>query len=695
MKINKKGVTALFVCAFFGNNQVVLFTFCAVALVIIIGSWGWTHRNRYWWVATKTDGTVKSRLVRLPLQHIHHPKLRREIKIFNRLCLVVPTVDGVAVAYREQMRALLHDPRHHPGTDPYERLFYGYACYVLAEKIKDEIVQRQLRRNLTFLLAPSKKIVKRQAVVWSRQRYQLYALPIYKIFNDSYCDPLQSPMKMAQAWHVVAHGSYLKYYNDLAVVKRYAHAYTLHADATQTVTLKVAADKHDFNCTVSRGVVTCKHLPSGESHTYAVRGDKVRLATSICAKTDVLEIYVTWQGEAKILLDGGQPQWLPQADVSANQRLEQLVTAAYQTKFVTGERLRARYLAAEKLVPSLAGLTRVVNLRTADEFLAVWENLADYRRLASLFHGFNLVFLYASTQTGLEGVVRQMASAEQVTACHAEQLWLYFIDRTTTDPDALYFLTRMAGAGHYVPPAPTPPGLAISKTWPYVKTLTVTNTSPHKMTRDLVVPLWFQRPSVVSVNGCVLTAVHLDSGRVSSYVLPTPMHLTGEWLTTHVNIPLKVRLAGYETRQFTITRRESQQKDRLTKKDLATALSEIEIRTDDKKLDALFNKTVIDGEDVGCLAAVKAAYQNQDRKLLQAALNDRHQITADVWQYLLTQFVGLRVRAGKIYLTPCVNVMGEFTLTFLCQGQKYAFNTKKNLPSSAKFATIKYGNSNG
>ena len=95
------------------------------------------------------------------------------------------------------------------------------------------------------------------------------------------------------------------------------------------------------------------------------------------------------------------------------------------------------------------------------------------------------------------------------------------------------------------------------------------------------------------------------------------------------------------------------------------------------------------------LSAVKVAYQNQDRKLLMAVLGERHQITVDVWQYLLTQFVGLRVRADKIYLTPCVNVMGEFTINFECRGQKYAFNTKKNLSGSAKFATINYGNSNG
>lgn len=666
-----------------------------ISLTLIIFAWWLTHRNRYWLIETKTVGKIKTQIIHLPLHQIDNPKLRREIKIFNRLCLVMPTIDGVAVAYREQIRALLHDPQHRPSHDPYERLLYGYACNVLAQKINDEVMQKQLRRNLTFLLAPKRKIVQRRAVVWSRQQYQLYPLPIYKIFNDSYCDPLQPAISSTMPWQIVTHGSYIKYFNADMVVKRYAHAYTLQAHETQTITLKIAADKKDFDCSISRGTVTCKHLVTGETHTYAIRGDKVRLATSICAKTDVLEIYLTWQGKAKICLDGGEPQWLTEQEVRDNQRIERLVNTVYQAKYITGERLRSRYLAAEKLIPSLAGLTQVIMMHNVDEFLTVWKNLTDYRRLGQLFHGFNLVFLYSSTVTEIEQAVQNIVSAEQITVCHGDQLWIYFIDRTTTDPNALYFLTKLAQPGHYVPPASTPPGLQVSKTWPYVKTLTVTNTLPQKMTRNLVVPLCFHQPTVVSANGTVLTAVNLFSGRVSVYVLPAVIYFSGEWLTTHVNIPLKVKLAGYETRQFTITRREKQQQGRLTKKDLATALSEIQVHTNDKKLDAVFHKTVIDGEDFGVLAAVKVAYQNQDRKLLLAALSERHQITADVWQYLLTQFVGLRVRAGQIYLTPCVNVMGEFTITFECQGQKYTFNTKKNLPNSAKFATIKYGNSNG
>ena len=672
-----------------------LFTFCLAALLVISGAWWWTHRNRYWLVETKTAGVVKPRIVHLPLRHIAQAKLRHEIKIFNRLCLVLPTVDGVAVAYREQMRALLRGPETRPGTDPYERLLYGYACYVLMHKINDEVMKKRLQRNLLFLLAPKRKVVKKRSVVWSRQRYQLHRLPIFKVFYNCYFDPLQPGIVGGQPWQMVAHDSYVKYFYGDVVVKRYAHAYALKADSTQTVTLKVAADKTDFDCQINRGVVTCKHLLTGESHTYAVRGEQVRLATSVCAKTDALEIYVTWQGQAQIWLDGGKPKWLTAHEIAANRRLEKIVTAAYQTKFITGERLRARYLAATKLVPSLGGLTCVINIQTADEFRQAWAALDDYRQVARLFHGFSLVFLYASTVADLATVVAATVSAEQISACHAEQLWLYLIDRTVIDPDALYCFMKFARPGHYVAPAPTPSGLAVTKNWPYVKTLTVTNTLPQKMTRDLVVPLQFNHLSVVSANGCVLTVVGLLSGRTSTYVLPAPLHLNGEWLTTHVNVPLKVKLAGYETRQFTITRCENQNQAYLTKKDLATALSEIEVRTDDKKLDALFKKNVVDGEDASVLAAVKAAYQNQDRKLLLTALGDRHQITIDVWQYLLTQIVGLRVRAGKIYLAPCVNIMGEFTVTFTCEGQPYAFNTKKNLSVKAKFATINYGNSNG
>ena len=673
-----------------------LFVFCVVSLVFIVGGWWWTHRNRYWLVETKTTGTVKPRIVQLPLKHIEHAKLRHEIKIFNRLCLVLPTVDGVAVAYREQMRALLRNPQTRPDTDPYERLLYGYACYVLRHKLKDEVACKHLQRNLVFLLVPKRKIVKKRHVVWARCRYQFHSLPIYKVFGDSYFDPLQPGIVADSPWQkMVAYDSYVKYVNADMVVKRYAHAYTLASQTTQTVTLKVAGDKTDFDCRINRGVVTCRHLTTGESHTYTVRGEHVRLATSVCGKTDALEIYVTWQGEAQILLDGGKPQWLPASEIAVNRRLEKIVTTAYQAQFITGERLRTRYLAAAKLVPSLNGLTRVVNVQSVDDFWHVWSALDDYRHVARLLRGFSLVFLYTSTLPEINATITDTVISEQVKACYHDQLWVYLIDRTVTELDALYYLTKLSRAGHYVPPAPMPPGLAVTKNWPYVKTLTVTNTLPQKMTRDLVVPLQFNNLSVVSANGCILTVVGLVSGRRSTYVLPCPLHLTGEWITTHVNVPLKVKLAGYETRQFTITRRESQNQARLTKKDLATALSEIQVHTDDKKLDNLFAKSVVDGEDAGMLAAVKAAYQNQDRKLLLTALSDRHQITIDIWQYLLTQIVGLRVRAGKIFLVPCVNIMGEFSVTFVCTGQQYTFNTRKKLPASAKFVTINYGNSNG
>ncbi len=663
---------------------------------MIVFCWWWKNRNRYWNVETKTIGRIRSQIIRLPIRYIDNAKLRHEIKIFNRLCLVMPTVDGVALVYREQMKALMRNPRHRPGHDPYERLFYGYACNVLAQKYNDEIVCAQLRRNLTFLLAPRKKIVKKIAPVWSRQRYDLYPLPIYKVYQDCYFDPLQPGISANDPWQqIVAHGSYVKYTNQNMIMKRYAHAYELKAQDWQTITIKVATDKQDFSCVVNRGVVTCKQLSTREVHTFTVRGEQVRLATSLCGKVDALEIYVTWQGEARISLDGGEARWLTNTEISANKKLERLVDAAYRAKFITGEKLRTRYLAASKLVPSLESLTKVVVLENAEEFLKHWAEVCDYQKVAQLFGGLNLVFIYAGSAPEVEQAVQATVTREQINACYEQHLWVYFIDRTVTDPDALYFLLKLAKPNQYIPIESTPPGLTIKRTWPYVKTLTVTNNLPQKMTRNLVVPLVFSRLSVVSARGSILTVIGLISGRIRHYVLPTTINLKNEYLTTHINLPLKVKLAGYETRQFEIKRREGSVKTRLTKKDLVTALTDIEIKTDDKKFDAIFKKDIIDGEDMLVLAAVKAAYQNQDRKLLLAALEDRHQITSDVWQYLLTQFVGLRVRADKIFITPCVNVMGEFTISFECMGQQYIFSTKKNLSSKSKFATIKYGNSNG
>lgn len=673
-----------------------IFVVCVLAWLAVVLSWWWTHRNRYWDVAIKTNGDIKQQIVQLPLRHILNPKLRQEIKIFNRLCLVMPTIDGVAVMYREQMKALLRNPRYRPRQDPYERLFYGYACYVLSQKYKDEIKCRQLHRNLIFLLAPKRKIIKKINAILPRQQYLVNSLPIYKVFHDTYCDPLQPGIFASEPWQqIVAHGSYIKYVNHQMVVKRYAHAYELKSDNWQMVTIKVATDKRDFTCEVNRGVIICKHLRTGESHTFTVRGEKIRLATSLCEKKDALEIYLSWQGEAVVGLDGGEARWLTDNEISENKRLEGIVDKAYRAKYITGEKLRTRYLAASKLVPSLDNLTKVVILEKPEDFINQWNSLNDFKKVARLFGGFNLVFIYSGAVPIIEETVRLTVKEHQITECHRERLWIYFVDRSTTDPDALYLLIRLSQSGHYVPLEQTPPGLAVSRTWPYTKTLTVSNTLPQKMTKNLVIPLVFHRPSIVSAHGTVLTVVGLASGKISHYVLPTSLQIKNEWLTTHINIPLKVKLAGYETRQFTITRQENNCKSRLTKKELVTALQEIEIKTDDKKFDAIFNKTIVEGDDMATLAAVKVAYQNQDRKLLLAALDERHQITADVWQYLLTQIVGLRARVDKIYLTPCINIMGEFTVKFVCMEQQYAFSTKKNLSSKVNFVTIKHGNSNG
>ncbi|MCQ2382134.1 MAG: hypothetical protein MJ054_02405, partial [Clostridia bacterium] len=516
-------------------------------MTIISFAWWWTHRNRYWIIETKTTGVVKSRIVHLPLQHIKHEKLRREVKIFNRLCLVLPTVNGVAVIYREQMRSLLRNPKYKPSNNPYERLFYGYACYVLMQKNIDEVFQRQLKRNLLFLFAPSRKIVKRRLVVWSRRQYELHSTPIYKIFKDNYLDPTQPGIVLPTPCRTETYGSYLKYYNNEIIVRRYAHAYTLDSKDLQTITLKVAHDKTDFDCQINRGIITCKHLSTKETHTYAVRGEQVRLATSMCSHVDALEIYITWQGHCEIRLDGGHPRWLTLQEIETNQHIEHLVTSAYQSKYITGERLRSRYLSAEKLVPSLSGSSKVIAVRTADDFRQVWVDLTCYRKIASLFQGFSLVLLYSGATTEVTDLMMTTLTNDVITSCHQNQLWLYLIDRTVTETDALYIFNKMANSHHYVPPAPTPTGLTVTKNWPYVKTLTVTNTLSKSMTRDLVIPLQFNQLSVVSANGTVLTVVGLSSGRVNTYVLPVSLHLTGEWITTHVNIPLKVKLAGYES----------------------------------------------------------------------------------------------------------------------------------------------------
>lgn len=660
-------------------------------LVLVLFGWWLAHRNRYFVLRTDWQGPVKERIIYLPTRQINHPKLRTEVKIFNRLCLVMPTVGGVAVAYTKHLRALLADPRHKPGVDPYDKLFYGYACAVLLTKTTDPIVARQLRKNLLFLFAPQRKIVKRIKAVWTNKYYELYPTPIYKIFNDGYADPREPEFTTDAPLQTTVLGSYIKYHHANLTIKQFANFYELSATTEQTVTFTVAKDKQDYDCQIARGVVTCKNLLTGQTRTYAFRGEKIRLFTSMCAKTDALKIGVTWQGVATVSINHGRRQLLTAEELAFNHAVEDIVNQAYRAKYVQGERLRARYQAAEQCVPSLKLLTKVVPLTQPDDFFQILDQLPYYQKAAQLFGGFNLVFLYAGTNKFVADLVAGFLTDNQVETCRQQNLLLFFIDRTVVTPDALYFFTKLTKPTKYTPPAPMPYRATVSRTYPYVQRVVLSNPTPQPVTLTAPIPLVFAAPSVVSAQGTTLTVVGLYSGRVSTYKLPVPLHLENEWLTTHLNLPVKVKLMGFEQKVYQIQRHEQNANAQERRKNFVASLTQIVIKTADKKLEALFAKPVVDGQNPVLLNLVKAAYKNVDKKLLISLLEDKHSLTVDVWQYLLTKLVGVRLLRGKVHLVPCVNIMGDFTLEFVCNGEKYLFNTRKDLPNSQKIVKVQHG----
>lgn len=660
-------------------------------LVIILTIIYFKLRNPYFILRTTITGDSKERIVRLPLTGITYPPLRHEIKIFNRLCLVMPSAHGVAVAYTEHLAGLLANPHYRPTADPYDRLLYAYACAVLFGKTTDERQQRQLRKHLWFAFAPTRKIVKRLNPVWSRQKYVLYPVPLYKIFPHGFCDPQICPLQTAQPLMMTVYPSYLKYHNDDLTVRYFGDYYELDARSEQQITIPVAKDKMDYDCTINRGVVTIKHLITGVTHTYTIRGDQVRLGSSLAAATDQLVIYLTGQGRFTISYDHGQRHLCTTAELTANQQVEKIVTAAHQSHYLHGEKLLSRYRAARQCVPSLSLLTRVVTVREPTDFFMVWDELPAYRRAAKLFGGFNLVFLYAGSNRLVADLVTSFVSETHVQECQAEHLLLFFVDRTTIDPDALYVLTKMTKPSTYVPPAPALPTVRVTKTYPYTARLTVRNTTGTAVTQTVNWPLTFRGLAVVSGQGSILQVTAIDSGRRTTYHLPTTLHLTGEYLTDHWTVPIKVKLAGYEQRQLTITRHDAVMPSRPRVKDLVAALEDIQINSPNPAWQALFSKPIAAEENAALLTLVKAAVKNVDQQLLIAVLGDKHVLPADVWQYLLTKVVGIRFAGGKIHLTPCVNLIGDFTLSLTCRGEKYTFNTKKSLPSSTKIATIAYG----
>jgi len=93
------------------------------------------------------------KLKKLKLKQRIFQKINHEIKIFNKMHLIMPSKKGVPLLYLKWLERLHAEPRRRvKSTDGFERLLYLCAAAKLYESSRDEPVRRQLLKNCWYVL---------------------------------------------------------------------------------------------------------------------------------------------------------------------------------------------------------------------------------------------------------------------------------------------------------------------------------------------------------------------------------------------------------------------------------------------------------------------------------------------------------------------------------------------------------------
>ena len=101
------------------------------------------------------------RIARLPVSKLS-PKIRKEVRIFNRMRIVCPTTSRIPNQFISYMAALYENPRYVPQfIDAYERVIYLASATTLRDLVQDDFMKKQLEKNALYAFV-ARNFVKRE-----------------------------------------------------------------------------------------------------------------------------------------------------------------------------------------------------------------------------------------------------------------------------------------------------------------------------------------------------------------------------------------------------------------------------------------------------------------------------------------------------------------------------------------------------
>ena len=394
-------------------------------------------------------------------------KINREIAIFNKMKIVLPSTKGLPNLYIKWLGRLHVNPYERANSaDPIEKLMYLYAACVLFGKTSDEFRKRQYFKDILYAFG-TKKVVNKVIA---------FGLKPLKISNRKLFAIRQPMFKFLQTKFVVREEN-LRFANSYAIktvgaaqIKNYVG--TIHGtkysvecfevDGKYRFTHDFASDK--FKSTFSHTSDTFYCTFRNKAVAVVVQGQpRVNFETNLADKDPNLLLFINVKERAKIFVlesdtkvnvmrlisklkgtDGKVDYLQAPEQIAQTREIEELAEKAYLSRFVTGEKLKNRQLAAQRLVPTIHIPTLVFDVTDGGELFAAIDFFGHFRAMAAAGMNINVVILYSSQNDVVREFIGAFTSRREAAELVAAGVFLFFIDKIKASNDAVYYLSKMA-----------------------------------------------------------------------------------------------------------------------------------------------------------------------------------------------------------------------------------------------------------
>jgi len=415
-------------------------------------------------------------------------KLNREVRIFNKLKMIMPARRGIPTLYTDWLAKLHLDPRRLTKTaDGIEKLMYICAAATLYANSRNEFVRRQLYKNILYVFGTSKKIA-RSHNFWTiplsmkgvalAKRVTGYVIkqPIFKFLpgdKTSKFIPRESSLRFSDSYVIKNENeTIIKHYTDKTIP---AECHDIRGP--YRFTHNFAVDK--MKCTISHTADTffCTCAGRTTAILVMVQGSTrhVNFETSIAEKTPDMNVYINLKTGGKVFTihtdsksaasaiiaqikarRGNLDYLLTSEETDRTREIEDLYARAYLARFVHGENLRVRYTHARRHVPTLHLPTLVYDIADPCEMFDILDRFDRYRAIARACQSLNVVVLYSSQNDLVREYIAAFTNRHDARTLVQSGVFLFFIDKIKASNEVVYYFSKMAEVQTTPPSASAP-----------------------------------------------------------------------------------------------------------------------------------------------------------------------------------------------------------------------------------------------